>query len=190
MSRGLDDLPDEELVELWSSDRSSEAFEVLLRRHQDRVYGLAFRLTGNRPDALDATQETFLRLMRKSRSFEGRSAFTTWLYRLASNVTTDLLRKKGRGALPVEVHEIAGEDESRQVTDQIAARQALARLPDEQRTVLVLRDLLGLSYAEIAESLEVAEGTVKSRIARARDAMARMFEEPQAPETRLKERDR
>src|SRR2546428_2247672 len=75
---------------------SREAFNELMRRHEDRVYALAYRLTGNRQDAMDATQEVFLQLLRKLDRYDRKSAFSTWLYRVATNVCYDVLRRRKR----------------------------------------------------------------------------------------------
>src|SRR2546421_445288 len=92
----LEALSDEELVRRFVSDGVSEAVAVLLRRHQDRVFGLAYRILGNRADAPDASQEVFVGVFRKARSFRHQSVFTTWLYRLTVNACTDLARRGPR----------------------------------------------------------------------------------------------
>src|SRR2546422_2678495 len=106
----LEALSDEELVRRFVSDGVSEAVAVLLRRHQDRVLGLAFRILGNRADALDASQEVFVAVFRKAGSFRHQSAFSTWLYRLTVNACNDLARRRSRQPLPAEVVESAAPD--------------------------------------------------------------------------------
>jgi RNA polymerase sigma-70 factor (ECF subfamily) len=165
-------LSDEDLVRRFVSDGMSDAVEVLLRRHQDRVLGLAYRILGNRADALDASQEVFVAVFRKAASFRHQSAFTTWLYRLTVNACNDHARRRSRLPQPAEAVDVASPDAIGRADDRIAIAGAIARLPLEQRTAVVMRDLLGLSYEEIAEVTGAAVGTVKSRISRARGALA------------------
>lgn len=171
-------------AELIQAARSGdqEAFARLVETHQGKVYALAYRMTGNREDAADLTQEAFLNAWRGLASFQSQSAFATWLYRLTSNACIDFLRReKRRSALSITVEDDAQERQAeipdlrhspeqeleRQESRQ-AVRQGLAALSSEHREVLVLRELEGLSYQEIAQQLGLEEGTVKSRIARAR----------------------
>lgn len=191
----LETTADEDLVRAFVQQEDRDALEVLLRRHQTRVYGLAYRLLGNRADALDAAQEVFINLFRKAASFKGQAAFTTWLHRLTVNACTDLGRKRARTPQPIEEVEIASADPIDSADERLDVEKALKALPEEQRTAAVLRDLNGLSYQEIAEITGVPVGTVKSRIARARMALAgllaynNILEEP-APETsRLTDRE-
>jgi RNA polymerase sigma-70 factor (ECF subfamily) len=184
----LEALGDEELVRRFVSDGLSDAVDVLLRRHQDRVLGLAYRILGNRADALDASQEVFVAVFRKAASFRHQSAFTTWLYRLTVNACNDHARRRSRLPQPAEAVDVApgalqgagssGSDAIGRVDDRIAIAGAMARLPLEQRTAVVMRDLLGLSYEEIAEATGSAVGTVKSRISRGRLALAGGLGEP------------
>ena len=164
------------------------AFGALVERHQAMVYSLAFRMTGNADDADDLTQDTFLNAWRGLASFDGRSALSTWLYRLCTNACIDFLRReKRRAGLSMTLNEEENEDGERQfdlpddrwspereldraeIRD--AVRRGLAALSPAHREVLILRELKGLSYAEIARELGMEEGTVKSRIARARLAL-------------------
>lgn len=171
-------------AELIQAARSGdqEAFARLVETHQGKVYALAYRMTGNREDAADLTQEAFLNAWRGLASFQSQSAFATWLYRLTSNACIDFLRReKRRSALSITVEDDAQERQAeipdlrhspeqeleRQESRQ-AVRQGLAALSSEHREVLVLRELEGLSYQEIAQQLGLEEGTVKSRIAWAR----------------------
>jgi len=180
----LEALSDEDLVRRFVSDGLSDAVDVLLRRHQDRVLGLAYRILGNRTDALDASQEVFVAVFRKAASFRHQSAFTTWLYRLTVNACNDHARRRSRLPQPAEAVDVGTPDDIGRADDRLVIAAAIARLPLEQRTAVVLRDLLGLSYEEIAEATGSAVGTVKSRISRARGALAGGLGEPpqHAPE--------
>jgi RNA polymerase sigma-70 factor (ECF subfamily) len=159
-------------------------FALIVRRHQARVYRLAFSLVRNESDANDIVQEAFLRVYRKRDAFEGDSAFYTWLYRIVRNLAIDLLRRPYRGRVELEELEAIGAASALSVADaldvrspdedlwrrELAAhvRQALALLPNIHREVIVLRELLGMSYGEIAARLGCAQGTVMSRLFHAR----------------------
>lgn len=161
-----------------------DAFAQLVEANQNKIYSLAYRMAGNPEDAADLAQEAFLRAWRTLPSFQGDSSFSTWLYRLTSNLCIDFLRREKRrktsvtvtslddeeSAAPTDVpdHRFNPEDELERKELRDAVGQALLKLSDEHRQVLILRELDDLSYAEIAERLELSEGTVKSRIARAR----------------------
>lgn len=153
------------------------ALDVLLRRHYDRLYALCRRVTGNDADGQDACQEALLAIVRGLAGFDGRSAFATWSYRVATNACLDELRRRRRRPEPVAPEEPPrGSESSADAADSVATRvdvdAALATLVPEFRVVVVLRDLCGLSYDEIAEVLGVPAGTVRSRIWRGRAALA------------------
>jgi RNA polymerase sigma-70 factor, ECF subfamily len=153
------------------------ALDTLLRRHHDRVYALCRRMTGNDADALDATQEALIALVRGLPRFDGRAAFTTWSYRVATNACLDELRRRRRRPEPgipdLETAPSAGAPHLDQmVSDRLAIDEALLTLPPEYRAAVVLRDQLGLDYVAIGEVLEIPPGTVRSRIARGRAALA------------------
>jgi RNA polymerase sigma-70 factor (ECF subfamily) len=165
------------------------ALDALLRRHHDRVYALCRRMTGNDTDALDATQEALLAVCRGLDRFDGRSAFTTWMYRVATNACLDELRRKSRRPTPVDdpavfdrpsVSPALGDG----VADRHAIDSALAGLPPEFRAAVVLRDLCDLDYAEIASVLDIPAGTVRSRIARGRAALAAALGNLREPDER------
>ncbi len=154
------------------------ALDTLLRRHHDRFYAVCRRLTGNDADARDATQEALLALVRGLPRYDGRAAFTTWAYRVVTNACLDELRRRRRrpepGLPPVEPAPRGGApDVATTITDRLVLDDALADLPPEFRAPVVLRDVVGLDYAQIAEVLAIPPGTVRSRIARGRAAVAR-----------------
>lgn len=160
-----------------------DALEQLLRRHQDRIHALARRLMADPTDALDAAQEAMIAVVRGLPSFDGRSAFTTWLYRVCTNACLDELRRRKRrpvGLLPeyepVEHSSVTdlgpSVDLAEQATNRIVIDAALAQLAEDFRAPVVLRDLCQLDYAEIAEVLAIPPGTVRSRIARGRAQLA------------------
>lgn len=170
-----------------SGDR--RALDTLLRRHVDRMHALCRRMTGSDADADDATQEALMAVVRGVDRFDGRASFATWVYRVATNACLDELRRRGRRPTPagddLEVMAAHGQRGSAEDVDGVATRldvdAALARLPAEQRAAVVLRDLLGLDYASIAEILEIAPGTVRSRIARGRSRLADLLAERNRP---------
>ena len=177
-------------VELVERHRCGDlqAFDEVYTRFGEMVYNLAARLSGNREEAADLTQEIFLRVYRHLGSFGGRSTLKTWVFRIAVNHCRDRLSRHvppmqsiddGLEAGGVAVADPArgpeelavAADEGRRVT------HALARLPQVFREAVVLRDLEGLSYEEIAEVLRVRVGTVRSRIARGREQLRLLLEE-------------
>ena len=158
------------------------ALDALLRRHHERIYAVCRRLAGNDADALDATQEALIAIVRGLPRFDHRSAFSTWAYRVATNACLDELRRRGRRPVPGLEPDLAdaggtvdrsGPALDTAVADRLDLDEALLTLPPEFRAPVVLRDQLGLDYAEIAEVLDIPPGTVRSRIARGRAALAR-----------------
>ncbi len=159
----------------------------LVAQHQRMVYQLAFHLLGNREEALDLSQEVFLRVFRTVGSFRGQSSLRTWLFRIVVNQARNRQRWWRRRRLSDQVsldQHVVDHGEPRQPgddasPDRVLARKqtarrlwdALDRLPFDQRTAIVLREFDGLSYDEIAFSLDIAVGTVKSRLTRARHAL-------------------
>jgi RNA polymerase sigma-70 factor (ECF subfamily) len=158
-----------------------EDFEAVVNDHQKRIYNVCLRLCGNADDAFDLAQEVFIKAWRNIGSFRGESAVYTWLYRLAVNACTDFLRKKtrrGGSAVPLAETEFTLPDarfepaialERKELAR--ALEEALGRLSPEHHQVVTLREMAGLSYVEIAAVLGIEEGTVKSRLARARLAL-------------------
>jgi RNA polymerase sigma-70 factor (ECF subfamily) len=152
------------------------ALDALLRRHMSLIHGICRRILAHPDDALDATQEALLAIARGIHSFDGRARFTTWCYRVTTNAALDEARRRSRRPRPVETVPDAvaggGPGIDDRVADQLAIDAALAQLPAEFRAAVALRDLGGLDYAQIAEILDVPPGTVRSRIARGRAALA------------------
>lgn len=164
-----------------------QAFEALILNHEKIVYNLAYRILQNEEDAKDISQEVFLRVYRYLDRFDGKSAFSTWLYRIAYNTCIDeTRRRKNKAAYSIDA-QLETEDSSmkQQYTDptptpeaQVLSKErqkrllsAIESLPPDYKTALILRDLEGLSYSEISETMGLALGTVKSRIARARSQL-------------------
>jgi len=154
-----------------------DAFAPIYEQFKDAMHTLAFHMLGNRADADEATQETFLAAWRALPSFRFESGFGTWLYRMGVNMCLDRLRREGRRRALGNGH---GADLLRRAGAAIRAeadgpgadvRAALATLDPAYRACIVLRDLAGLSYQEIAAALGVPVGTVRSRIARGREAL-------------------
>lgn len=163
----------------------ARAFEELVSQFESKIYSLALRYLGSPQDALDVCQEVFLRIYRFVGNFSEESRLSTWIYRIAANVCKDALARRSRTqALPLAVDD--GEDSysidipderysPQRSLEELELRQALSdaidSLPEHYRAVIMLRDVTGLSYDEIGRALELEEGTVKSRIARARQRL-------------------
>jgi RNA polymerase sigma-70 factor (ECF subfamily) len=172
--------PDEDAALIEAAQAGdTEATDALLRRHYDRIYAVCRRVTGDDADGADAAQEALMALVRGLPSFDGRSRFTTWSYRVAVNASLDeLRRRKRRPLLQVAPEPAAGADPSEAVGARLDVDRALRTLPAEFRVAVVLRDLCGLDYAEIADVLGVPPGTVRSRIARGRAALVPILASP------------
>lgn len=159
------------------------ALDQLLRRHQPQLWKICRRLTGNDADAGDALQDALIALVRGLPRFDGRASFATWAYRVTTNACLDELRRRRRRPIADDAHATAPDrrddrpDVASAVTDRLSIDAALAALPAEFQAPVVLRDVLGLDYGEIAAVLEIPAGTVKSRIARGRAALARTLDE-------------
>lgn len=155
------------------------SFQLLVERHQERLFGLVRHYTRNSVEVEDIVQDAFLKAYRKLESFGHQASFSTWLHRIAVNTALDFLKRRGRSpvqavedpelvterALPAIVAPDAGLEREEIAT---ITRSVLEELPEIFRTVLVLRELEELSYQEIADTLEISIGTVESRLFRAR----------------------
>jgi RNA polymerase sigma-70 factor (ECF subfamily) len=165
---------DRELMRLHV-EGDPDAFGELFRRHRDRMWAVALRTTGNRELAADCVQDAFVSAFRRAASYRGDAAVTTWLHRIVVNACLDRLRRD-RPTSELPEYELADRhDDVASLETRLDVREALDRLPEGQRLALVLVDMHGLSIAEAAAVLEVAEGTVKSRCSRGRDALAAML---------------
>jgi len=162
---------------------STTAFEQIVKKYQTQVFNLCLRMLGNEDDAADATQDSFVKVWKSLNTFQFESQFSTWLYKLASHTCLDYLRKRKRRkevSMTVEdddeEHEwdmpdkSPGPDEAYEAKeDKIALSKALDMLEPSQKQIIILRVVNDLSYQQIAEVMGIAEGTVKSRLSRARD---------------------
>ena len=164
-------------------------FEKLVTAYEKNVYNIALRMVGDPDDAADMTQETFIKAYRALSGFRGDSKFSSWIYRIASNVCLDFLRSRSRHP-QVSLSTVDEDDRAtfelpdmrqnpeEQLMKKLgmeAVRRGLEQLPEQQRQILVLRELGGLSYAELAQTLGLEEGTVKSRIFRARKRLCALL---------------
>lgn len=185
-------LSDEELVEMAKAG-DDEAFGILVQRYQDRIYNLTYRYVNNEEDALDLTQDTFLKAFTKLKHFRGNSKFYTWLYRIAVNVCIDFQRRQHLTVVhwddlrpleftsvesnePVEPFELPdhqGQPERELLVSELRqrVREAIDELPQHLRVVIILREYEDLSYDEIARIVGCRVGTVKSRLFQAREML-------------------
>ena len=197
--------------EKWVADArrgDTAAFESLLRRYEKRVLALTGRMCRNPEDAQEAAQEAFLAAWQGLSSFRGDSSFSTWLYRLTTNLCIDWLRRQKRRqetapAVSLDDEEAplpepadprgSPEEELERRELRRAVERGLQALPDHHRQVLVMRELSGMSYQEIGAVLDLDLGTVKSRIARARLALKKFLVQegnfsPETPSKQTKSR--
>jgi RNA polymerase sigma-70 factor (ECF subfamily) len=184
---------DDDLVRRFRAGDDT-AFDGLVERHSDRVYEICLRYFGDPHDAEDALQAAFLAAYRGLSGFRGRAALSTWLYRVATNACHDLSRRRSRHPRTVPLDDrrgSAGEPIDQVALDRLAAAElqpqlldALAQLDVDQRRAVLLRDVVGASYAEIADAQSVAVGTAKSRVHRAHARLAEILQPPGNQPTR------
>ncbi|MGL4800128.1 MAG: RNA polymerase sigma factor [Cellulosilyticaceae bacterium] len=176
---------------------SVEAFEKLIIHHEKTIYAICLRMLCHEQEAYDAAQEVCVKIWRQIKHFEGNAKFTTWLYRIATNQCLDMLRKQKRkdevslyqeNKEKGEVHLLEQEDTKASVEDhmerlamQDVMSLALGELKEEYREILVLRDMEGYAYEEIARVLKLNNGTVKSRLSRARMALKKILMQNKEP---------
>lgn len=168
---------DEKQLVALARNQDTKAFEVLYRLNVNSVYSLAYRLTANVAMAEEMTQEVFIRAWQKLSLFEGKSAFSTWLYRLATNVILGLLRKKQPIVISLEEAvpgSLKGQEKSNpgQMMD---IEKALLKLPNGARQIFVLYEIEGHKHKEIAPLLGIAEGTSKTQLHRARKLLQELL---------------
>jgi RNA polymerase sigma-70 factor (ECF subfamily) len=172
------DLPDRELVARCQIGEV-DAFNELVGRHQDRVYAAVTRFCGNGEDAADVVQRAFINAYRKISEFKGDAAFSTWIYRIAFNQAISFRRENRRpsvslhakdedGLIAEPVDERAPGESMESEETRKKVQQALERLEEQDRQIIILKDLQGHSYDEIAAILQIPKGTVRSRLHRAR----------------------
>ncbi len=189
---------DETAAELALVERAGQgdrdAYRILVEKYQNRVFSLVLSMVKSREDAEDIVQESFVKAYLSLKNFRGESSFYTWIYRVAYNMAIDFQRRNTRrNGVVTEVRAAGGDDEPRPVEGvardgnpeesahrkELAATldEALAGLSEEHRAVIMLREVDGLSYAEIADSLGVSQGTVMSRIHYAKKYLQRALKE-------------
>lgn len=186
------DVTDEQLAAA-AADGDHRALEVLLDRHADRVHAVCRRIVAHPEDALDATQEAMIAIARGIGRFDGRSRFTTWIYRVATNAALDELRRRKRRPSTGTTDDVSWRLDDRAAPSSIGAPSeseavdvrldvdaALEQVPEEFRAAVVLRDLADLDYAEIGQTLGIPVGTVKSRVNRGRAALRAALGNPGA----------
>ena len=167
-----------------------DAFEELVRKYEGKVFGIASRMLAFSEDAKDAAQEAFLKAYRSLKGFRGDAKFSTWLYRITNNVCLEYLRRRDRRELPLDFESAGGDGETRtmdipsdidvesavlDVEFRALVQKAINSLPAQHRMMIVMRDVQELSYTEISDMLNLPEGTVKSRINRARKNLRTLF---------------
>ena len=187
-------LTEEKILSIIREVQSGDvnAFEDIVREYEKNVYNIALRMTGDREDALDVSQEAFLKAYHALGSFRGDSKFSVWLYRIVSNACLDFLReRKRRAEVSLSVGDDEGESAETEIRDESlspetlferkltreAVQRGLLSLPEDQRKILLLREIQGFSYEEIGRVLSLESGTVKSRIFRARRKLCEFLAE-------------
>ena len=175
--------PGDELLVQRCKKGQLEAYEKLIKKYETKVYSLCYRYSGNYDDANDLAQEAFIKVFNSIDKFKGKSAFSTWLYRVTANVCLDEMRKQKKTPISIDKPQETEEGEvyfnlpDQKYNPEIIAEKndlkqlvhkGISKLPKEQRIIIILREMEELSYEEISEVLEISIGTVKSRLNRAR----------------------
>ncbi len=181
-------MTDQDLIKLCKQgDR--QAFNQLVEKYQERVVNIAYGLLSNKEDAYDAAQETFIKVYRSLNSFAEKSSFSTWIYRILSNVCKDMLRKRQRSVKVISIHGDENEEKPHDIPDLNPTPEetveknelhrqvwdALHQLKSEYREIIVYFDMQELSYEEVSSALGIPIGTVKSRLNRARAALKKIL---------------
>ena len=168
-----------------------DAFEELIRQHQQKVFNIAYRMSGNYDDASDMAQEALIKVYLNFDKFDGKSQFSTWLYRVTTNSCLDQIKKKKKNVtvsldseLETDEGTVGREIESTDRTPQeelenkelsAEINKALKQLSERHRTIIILRDINGMSYEDVAKTLNCSVGTVKSQVNRARAALKKIM---------------
>lgn len=182
-------LPEDTLNAFRAADGDSSAFEILVRKYEKLVSTCVYSIVSNPDDTLDVSQDVFLKVYKAIGTFKGDSEFSTWLYRIAKNTALDFVRKRKQSTVSIDSSGEEGEgfdlpDEHTSSNPEKSAlqnekieklRKAILLLSDEHREIIILRDLNDYSYEEIASKLEIEQGTVKSRLYRAREALRKIL---------------
>ncbi len=197
MTEAVSNSTDDAVLVKQCQNGDANATEQLILKYQDRIYNTILRMVANPDDAADLTQETFVKVIEKVDTFQGRSSFYTWLFRIAVNLTLSYCKRATKLTFrSLEAPDGESSDNARQMlkdylqhdgtTDPavLAANnelvklivRAMTKLDDSQRAVIVLRDIEGMNYMQIAEVLELEMGTVKSRLSRGRSNLKQIME--------------
>src|ERR671919_375256 len=184
---------DEELV-ARSMGGDLDSFNQLVLRWERPIYALAYRVIGREEDARDVAQETFLRAFRALSGFKGQAKFSSWLYRITLNLCRDWIRKERRTPVSqapegIDIIELAGEGTPAETIEQLVGRKelgravskAMAMLPEEQRTAIILKEYHGLTFQEIADMLDCPLSTVKTRLYQGLTVLRRQLARPDIP---------
>jgi RNA polymerase sigma-70 factor (ECF subfamily) len=172
ISHEFDELEEAALV-VRAQDNDYRAYELLYQQHVGRVFALCRRLCNDRDMAEDLTQEAFVLAWRKLSSFRGDSAFGSWLYRITTNTVLSYLRKNKHFINSLDVSDLPEAGKSDDLIAQMGLEQAIGKLPDGARTVFILYSLEGYTHDEIAELLNIAQGSSKAQLHRARQLLRR-----------------
>jgi len=189
-------MSDEELV-ARSRGGDLDSFNQLVLRWERPIYALAYRVIGREEDARDVTQETFLRAFRALSGFKGQAKFSSWLYRITLNLCRDWIRRERRTPIAqvpegVDLIELAGESTPSETVEDLVSRKqlglavakAMALIPDEQRTAIILKEYHGLTFQEIADLLDCPLSTVKTRLYQGLTVLRRHLQEANVEDTR------
>lgn len=169
------ELSDEELINRYLSGEKGVFREIYARYHQ-KVFALAFRMTGNQDDALEVTQEVFLKIFKNIPKFRKESKFSTWVFSIANNTCLDFLKSRKVNILPLKNGISLAQNPGSKWEAKEIVQQALLELPADLRATIILCDLFGFKYEKISEILSLPLGTVKSKIARGRKMLAQKLE--------------
>ena len=197
MPRALNVNIDDDVLVKQSQQGDIRATEKLILKYQDRIYNVILKICGNTNDAAELTQDTFVKVIEKIEQFQGRSGFYTWIFRIAVNLTLNYCKRNVKlGLKSLEAEQNSGNQQARGLLKEFLSDEsspdpaaaaaekelyrivlrALMKLEDSQRTVVILRDIEGMNYAEIAKVCNLELGTVKSKISRARSRLSEILE--------------